>query len=244
MKKTIGVYADSYGGRVGQTAPYMQFLGQFGTVRLILPTDNLREVADSIDMLVLPGGADIDTVLYNEAPGIMTGRPNQHYDYLDANLLPLVIERRKPILGICRGMQALNVFFGGTLNQHIIGHHQGDNRVATKQEIQFETGKSHLVNSMHHQSVDILGSGMEIVAYSQGYIGCYANKRHVRNWFYIDDKGKKSVFDSMVIVEMIRHKELPIVGVQWHPEEFNCKVTVDCINQLLKEHEEKVSSSR
>src|SRR5574339_1007844 len=109
MKKTIGVYADSYGGRVGQTAPYMQFLGQFGNIRLILPTDDLRAVAKDIDMLVLPGGADIDSALYNEAPGIMTGRPNQHYDYLDANLLPLVIEMRKPVIGICRGMQALNV---------------------------------------------------------------------------------------------------------------------------------------
>ena len=158
-------------------------------------------------------------------------------------LLPLFIESGKPILGICRGMQSLNVHFGGTLNQHVIGQHQGDNRVATKQEIQFENGESHMINSMHHQSVDILGDNMEIVAYSQVYQGCYSNKTHVRNWFYIDDKKKKDFYDCFVIVEMIRHKHLPIIGVQWHPEEFNCKITVDSINNLLKEHEEKVSST-
>jgi putative glutamine amidotransferase len=243
MKKIIGVYADVANGRVGQTAPYMQFLGQFGNVRLILPTDNLREVAKSIDMLVLPGGSDINSAKYNQAPDIMTGRPNMHFDYLDANLLPLVIEMKKPILGICRGMQALNVHFGGTLNQHVIGHHQGDNRAATKQEIQFEDGKKpHMINSMHHQSVNILGDGFEIVAYSQCYQGCYSEKKHVRNWYFVDDKKKKEFFECIVIIEMIKHKNLPIVGVQWHPEEFNCKVTVDCINTLLKEYEEKVSS--
>jgi putative glutamine amidotransferase len=173
----------------------------------------------------------------------MTGRSNMHFDYLDANLLPLVVEMKKPILGICRGMQALNVHFGGTLNQHVVGHHQGDNRVATKQEIQFEDGKSHMINSMHHQSVDILGDGMEIVAYSQAYQGCYCDKKHVRNWFYIDEKKKKDFFECYIIVEMIKHKNLPIIGVQWHPEEFNCKITVDSINALLKRHEEKASSS-
>lgn len=243
MKKTIGVYADVANGRVGQTTAYMQFLSQFGHVRLILPDDNLRELVKNIDMLVLPGGTDVDSSRYNEAPGITGGRVNQHYEFLDTNLLPLFIDSGKPILGICRGMQSLNVHFGGTLNQHIIGHNQGENRVATKQEIQFENGKSHMINSMHHQSVDILGNGLEIVAYSQAYQGCYAKPTHIRNWCWADDKNKKHFTEAIVIVEMIRHKELPIVGVQWHPEEFNCKITVDCINSLLKKHEEKVSSS-
>ena len=250
MKKVIGVYADIANGRVGQTAAYMQFLSQFGYVRLILPEDNLREVAKNIDMLVLPGGTDVDSARYNQPPGISTGRANQHYEYLDAHLLPLFIETGKPILGICRGMQSLNVHFGGTLNQHVIGHHQGENRVATKQEIQFEDGRSYneddkpyIINTMHHQSVDILGEGIEIVAYGQAYQGCYSEKRHVRSWFEEEGKKGRQAYDCFVVVEMIRHKNLPIVGVQWHPEEFNCKVTVDCINTLLKEHEEKASST-
>jgi len=241
MKKIIGVYADVAGGRVGQTAPYMQFLSQFGHVRMITPSDNLREVVKNIDMLVIPGGADVDVERYAGVPGIMDSRVNQHFEYLDRYLLPLVVEAGKPIVGICRGLQSLNVHFGGTLNQHIVGHHQGENRVNTKQEIQFENGKSHFVNSMHHQSIDVLGEGLEIVAYGQMFQGCYGNKTHIRNWFYDDEKGKKCSYEAYIVVEMIKHVELPIIAFQWHPEEFNCKIAVEAINDLLKVYEKKAS---
>lgn len=235
MKKTIGLYADVASGRVGQTAAYMQYLSQFGFIRMITPLDNLEEVAKSIDMLVLPGGSDVDSIKYDSPPGIMDGRVNQHYEYLDAKLLPLVIAQKKPILGICRGMQALNIHFGGTMHQHVIGHHQGENRVATKQEIQFEKGgKPYFVNSMHHQSLDKLGDGFEMLAYSMCFKGCYSDKNLVRNWSYTDDKNKTSFKETYVIVEMIKHSNLPILGVQWHPEEFNCQITSEWIINILK----------
>ncbi len=240
MKKTIGVYADTFNGKVGQTFAYMQFLSQFGHVRLISPLDNLREVAQSIDMLIIPGGADVDTSRYGATPGVMDSRVNQHYEYLDSVLIPIMIAANKPIVGICRGMQSLNVYFGGTLNQHIIGHHQGDNRVSTKQEIQFEDGHTAFINSMHHQSVDILGDGIEIVAYSQSYLGCYINQTHIRNWFYKNEKGVQTSSETPVVVEMIKHKTLPIVGFQWHPEEYNCPIAVTYINKLLKRHGEAI----
>lgn len=243
MKKVIGIYADTFNGKVGQSFAYMQFLSQFGNVRMISTTDDIREVAKNIDMLVIPGGADVDPARYGAIPGVMDSRVNAHYEYLDTHLLPLVIELGKPVVGICRGMQSLNVYFGGTLNQHIIGHHQGDNRTATKQEIQFENGKSHYINSMHHQSVDKLGSGFEIVAYGQQYKGCYGNKTHIRNWFYTDEKGKQHSYEAFVVVEMIKHTKLPIVAFQWHPEEFNCEIAVEHINNLLKEYEKKAVST-
>jgi len=241
MKKVIGVYADTFNGKVGQSMAYMQFLGQFGNLRMITPQDDLREVAKNIDALVIPGGADVDVHRYNGVPGVMDSRVNQHYEYLDRFLLPLMIDLKKPIIGICRGLQSLNVHFGGTLNSHIVGHHQGDNRTSTKQEIQFEDGSSYMVNSMHHQSIDILGEGLEIVAYGQMFQGCYGNKRHIRNWFWFDEKNKKSSYESYIVIEMIKHAHLPIIAFQWHPEEFNCKIAVENINALLGINEKKVS---
>jgi gamma-glutamyl-gamma-aminobutyrate hydrolase PuuD len=239
MKKTIGIYGDVFNGRVGQTEPYMQFFSQFGHVRIITTSDNLREVAKNIDALVIPGGADVDAMRYYGIPGFTDSRVNQHYEYLDKYLLPLIIELKKPIIGICRGMQSLNVHFGGTLNQDISGHHQGDNRSSTKQEIQFEDGTSHFVNTMHHQSVDVLGKGFKIAAYGQMFAGCFGNRTHVRNWKSQEENNKVKYKDIYVVVEMIVHEELPIVAFQWHPEEFNCYKAVDTINNLLKKDEKK-----
>jgi gamma-glutamyl-gamma-aminobutyrate hydrolase PuuD len=241
-KKVIGVYADTFNGKVGQTFAYMQFLSQFGSVRLITTTDNMREVAQNVDMLVIPGGADVDPARYDAVPGVMDSRVNAHYEYLDSVLIPLFISAKKPIVGICRGMQSLNVFFGGTLNQHIIGHHQGDNRAETKQEVQFEDGSSHKINTMHHQSVDVLGKGIEIVGYGLMYEGCYGNMSHARNWKSVNSKNVVSFQETYVVVEMIKHTDLPIIGFQWHPEEFNCKIAVQHINNLLNAYEKKASS--
>lgn len=234
-KKVIGIYADTFNGKVGQTVAYMQFLSQFGYVRLISTTDDLKKVSQEIDLLIIPGGADVDPMRYNGIPGVMDGRVNSHYEYLDKNLIPLMIELNKPIIGICRGMQSLNVFFGGTLNQHIVGHNQGENRTSTKQEIQFEDGNSYWVNSMHHQSVDKLGENISLIAYSQQYQVCYGKATHIKNWKYWDDKEKKDKFyECSVIPEIIKHNNLPIVAFQYHPEEFNCRIAVELINNLLK----------
>jgi len=237
MKKTIGVYADAFNGKVGQTFAYMQFLSQFGYVRLISTTDNLSNIVNEIDMLVVPGGADVDSGLYNAVPGVMDGRVNQHYEYLDKTLIPMFVEARKPIVGICRGMQALNVFFNGTLNQHIVGHQQDSDRHITKQQLQFvDSDESIYVNSMHHQSVDVLGDGFEIKGYTLMYRGCYGKMDRKMLWREFSKEGKVSSTRLMnVIVEVIKHEELPIIGFQYHPEEFNCEYAVWEINQLLNQ---------
>jgi hypothetical protein len=83
MKKVIGVYADTFNGKVGQTFAYMQFLRQFGYVRMISTTDRLDNIVNEIDILV-PGGADVYVDNYDDAvPGVMDTRVNQHYEYLD-----------------------------------------------------------------------------------------------------------------------------------------------------------------
>lgn len=237
MKKIIGIYADTFNGKVGQSFAYMQFFSQFGYVRLISTSDNLENIVNEIDMLVLPGGADVDVSTYNAIPGIMDSRSNQHYEYLDKILIPQFIEARKPIFAICRGMQRLNTWFNGTLNQHILGHHQGDNREFTRQEIQFPNIDSrYYINSMHHQSIDILGENLELLCYSQRTHNCYSSERNVQEWRTYNDKTGVVISNGEqfpIIIEGFKHIELPIIGLQYHPEEMNCAYAKILINQLL-----------
>jgi gamma-glutamyl-gamma-aminobutyrate hydrolase PuuD len=237
MKKTIGIYADTFNGKVGQTFSYMQFFSQFGYVRLISTSDNLENIVNEVDMLVMPGGADVDVSTYNATPGVMDGRANQHYEYLDKTLIPQFIEARKPIFGICRGAQRLNTWFNGTLNQHILGHHQGDNREATRQEMQFPgITDRYYINTMHHQSVDILGENLELTCYSQRARNCYSSERNVQEWRTYNDKTGSVVSNGEqfpIIIEGFQHTELPIVGLQYHPEEMNCEYAKMLITKLL-----------
>jgi putative glutamine amidotransferase len=237
MKKTIGVYADTYNGKVGQTLAYMQFFSQFGYVRMISTHENLDNIIKDIDVLVIPGGADVDPTLYGGLPGINDTRTNQHYEYLDKMLIPLFIQADKPIIGICRGMQRLNVYFGGTLNQHIIGHHQGDDRCKRLHNLQFPDNDSiYYVNSLHHQSVDKLGDNLEILAYTAIFDGCYSNHTNYQKWRRFDKNGKVESDEQLpVTVEVFRHTDLKVIGFQYHPEEFNCKVARMLIENLIED---------
>ena len=214
MKKTIGIYADTFNGKVGQTFAYMQFFSQFGYVRMISTTDNLENIVNEVDMLILPGGADVDPATYDGIPGVNNSRTNGHYEYLDLQLIPKFIAAEKPIFGICRGFQRLNTWFGGTLNQHVIDHHQGENRERRSHEIQFvESDANYFVNTMHHQSIDLLGKDLEVFAYSERDYDCYSNENHMFKWREYNKQGGISSDDVVpVVIEAFKHKELPIAG--------------------------------
>ena len=98
--KVIGIYADTFNGKVGQTYAYMQFFSQFGYVRMISTSDKLDNIVNEVDALVVPGGADVDAPLYKAIPGVMDGRTNQHYEYLDKVLIEQFVNAGKPIIGI------------------------------------------------------------------------------------------------------------------------------------------------
>ena len=149
---------------------------------------------ETCDGLVLPGGGDVDPALYGQADEGCHGIDRER-DENELAVLRRFIEWKKPVLGICRGCQLINVAFGGTLHQDIPGHGRTDGKdhqheVTTKDPFLCAIyGERFIVNSAHHQSVDKLGEGLRALQWA--------------------DDGT---------IEAIRHETLPIFAVQWHPE--------------------------
>lgn len=154
---------------------------------------------DRLDGILLSGGADIDPGRYGAPPETNDFPPELGRDAYEFTLLGHAAEAQLPVLGICRGLQLINVFAGGSLNQHIPDHarfnsppnqHAHAVHLAEGSTLRRLYGNDTMtVNSLHHQTVDQLGSGLAVAAQ--------------------DPDGS---------VEGIEHQSLPILGVQWHPE--------------------------
>ena len=151
----------------------------------------LTELDFSCDGLMLNGGNDIDPAYYGEevdgAMDILADR-----DEWEFALIKGYIEAGKPVFGICRGFQLINIFFGGSLHQHIENHRNVVHHVYAVEGSLLHKfhGAEFPVNSVHHQAVKLLGEGLDAIATSA-------------------DDG---------FVEAFVHESLPIMGVQWHPE--------------------------
>jgi putative glutamine amidotransferase len=158
----------------------------------------LPKVDTDYDGLILCGGNDIDPKYYGEE---IDGAVDIDYerDAAEFALLEAFVNAGKPVLGICRGHQLINVFFGGSLYQHlpetdfhksINGVHQAHDVKAIEGSILYGLyGEVFSVNTSHHQAVKVLGEDLRAGAYWNGkYIEAY------------------------------EHTSLPIFGVQWHPE--------------------------
>lgn len=165
-------------GKEGPYNNYVEALACFGS-RTTVSRRPCRP--EDFGGLLLPGGGDIFGALDPE----------------EAAVIRAFIAAGKPILGICRGMQALNVYFGGTLHDFIPGHQttEGDLLHPTRADglVARLVGGHPVVNSNHHQAVHQLGQKLQAVQWS--------------------DDGT---------VEALVHKTLPILGVQWHPERQSC----------------------
>jgi putative glutamine amidotransferase len=191
---------------------YVEAVQQAGALVLMLPPDgelleHPEEALDLINGLVLAGGADIDPASYGERAHPETLDTVPERDRFEIALMRAAIERDLPVLGICRGMQLINVAYGGTLLQHLperFGHHEHLRVPGTfdgaDHDVDLLEGSlaaraagetHHATKSHHHQGVDRLGEGLTIT-------GC-------------------SAMDGLP--EAI---ELPgrrfVLGVQWHPE--------------------------
>ena len=146
------------------------------------------------DGLLLCGGGDVEPWRYGqENTGSYGLEPER--DARELALLDRFAAEGKPVLGICRGMQLLNVYFGGTLVQHREGHSQSDGTDRLHRTrvsggfLKALYGEETIVNSAHHQCLDRGGAGIEVLQWAP---------------------------DGTA--EGICHRYLPVWGVQWHPE--------------------------
>ncbi|HEX6345981.1 gamma-glutamyl-gamma-aminobutyrate hydrolase family protein [Umezawaea sp.] len=124
-----------------------------------------------LDGLVITGGADVNPAAYGQEPGPLTDAPRQSRDDSEFALARAALELDLPLLGVCRGMQVLNVVLGGTLHQHVEGHVKSPGvfaetvvDVARGSALAAIVGERTAVRCHHHQALDALGTGLRAVA--------------------------------------------------------------------------------
>jgi putative glutamine amidotransferase len=191
---------------------YIAEIRRAGALAVMIPPDPILveapdEMLDRIDGLILAGGADIDPASYGSEPHPETRGAVPERDRVEISLAHRAIQRDMPVLGICRGMQLINVAQGGTLRQHLpelVGHtdhrrHPGsfensdhDVLLAAGSLAARAAGEElHGVKSHHHQGVDVIGDGLVV-------------------------KGLSTLDELPEAIEAPACRF--VLGVQWHPE--------------------------
>jgi putative glutamine amidotransferase len=155
---------------------YLLAIERAGGVPVVLPpiVDDVDCVVERVDGVCLSGGPDLDPAAYGaHERHAELGPTEPPLDAFELALARAAIARGTPLLGICRGAQALNVACGGTLHQHVPGHRQAEPGATATHDVEVLPGTrlaallgagTLAVNSFHHQAVDRLGRGLSIAA--------------------------------------------------------------------------------
>jgi putative glutamine amidotransferase len=164
---------------------YPEAIERAGGIPVIVPLlrpDGIDALLDRVDGVCLPGGPDVQPAVYGAEPHPELGPTEPRVDAVELALVRAADRRKLPILGICRGMQLLNVARGGTLHQHLpdvvagIEHRQPDHgsipthRIETASHSRLRAtlgGPALEVNSFHHQAVEKLGKGLVATAWAE-----------------------------------------------------------------------------
>ena len=188
-----------------------------GVPTLLLPStdeDYVKAVCETFDGFLFCGGDDIDPKYYGEEKSPEIGDISPARDEFEKRLFRAAYATGKPILGICRGLQVINVFLGGSLIQHMNGHRSEDGKSPSTHDVMLVTGSplaemigdtEFTVNSFHHQAINSLSNKLTADAYSKddGYIEAF------------HEEGHKFLY-----------------AVQWHPESLY--ETSDASRKLFK----------
>lgn len=188
---------------------YVSALQDTGALAVLLPvaTGPPEALLDRLDGLMLIGGADLDPAIYGQERSEATENTYPDRDEFELALTRAAVDKGLPYLGICRGMQLLNVAFGGTINQNLVSD-DGTNPhrrivgtfVGTEHDIDLDPGslvaraageEVHEARCHHHQAIDRLGSGLLVTARARD---------GVPEAIELSDDGRW------------------VLGVQWHPE--------------------------
>jgi len=203
---------------VGQTperayvnSAYLHAVQQAGGVPVLLPPQlsksSLERLVRGLDAVLLTGGGDMDPACFGEAPHPTLYDVAPSRDALETSVTHMALEKRTPLLAICRGIQVLNVALGGTLYQDVgtdpgteIQHSQQEGRDQTTHKVTVTPGSRLArvlgaddveVNSFHHQVIKALGRGLTAVAWAPDQL----------------IEGVELADDSRFVL-----------GIQWHPE--------------------------
>ena len=181
-------------GETDKTRNYENAMNQLGVL-----TQTSLHVPNTLhyDGLILPGGGDIDPKLFGQLD-----QGTRHFDpmldRIQLAVLDAFIQDKKPVLGICKGMQIINIYFGGDMIQHLetSGHHEyiekdqiHETEARKGSFLEKLYGERFVVNSAHHQGVDCPGKGIEYIQFAPDGV-----------------------------TEALKHSYFPVLGVQWHPE--------------------------
>jgi gamma-glutamyl-gamma-aminobutyrate hydrolase PuuD len=206
MTKKIGIVGWKTGeNSYGVTLPYMYYFGMYGET-VVLKYD--EPVRFDLDLVVIPGGPDVDPKRYNRKPHLATGKPCIFREYFDTAILPQYIENNVPIFGICRGHQTIGVHFNATLQQHMYHEtNKVDKRGENVHNILYRNQGAYNYtkegcNSIHHQVVSQFQFPEELKVIAR----------------YIEDKTNK--INTKGMIEAMVHRVLPVASVQFHPEEL------------------------
>ena len=188
---------------------YVSALQDTGALTVLLPvaTSPPEALLDRLDGLMLIGGADLDPAIYGQERSEATENTYPDRDEFELALTRAAVDKGLPYLGICRGMQLLNVALGGTINQNLVSD-DGTNPhrrivgtfVGTEHDIDLVPGslvaraageEVHEARCHHHQAIDRLGSGLVVTA-----------------------RARDGVPEAIELSDDDRW----VLGVQWHPE--------------------------
>ena len=171
-----------------------------------IKTYELIGMTVQLDGVIYAGGGDMDPGCYGQERIPECGEANPKRDDIELNMFPLIMTRQLPILGICRGMQSINVALGGTLTQDIPVKYGTNHQYSGSEEkfhhkltvkpdnMLYETVQSAeiLTNSYHHQAIDVLAPGLVPTAYSEeGFVEAFEAPKNMGHFIF---------------------------AVQWHPE--------------------------
>ena len=147
---------------------------------------------EDYDTLVIPGGHNITPSIYGAKRHEKTYGTNEELDHLQIDAVKIFCDAKKPVLGVCRGCQLVNVALGGTINQHIPGWHKKYRtvKIDEKSWLYKRLGTTESVYHYHHQCVEDLAPGLVAT-----------------QWDEQDDH-----------IEAYEHETLPVYGIQWHPD--------------------------
>lgn len=220
-KPLVGITTDLKNKHNSIEEAYAKAVVKYGGLSVLLPTleheqSYFLELIQRVDGLLIPGSRDMDPHYYDQEPHPKLNPMNHERTEAEFIALEMAVENNKPVLGICGGMQFINVFYGGSLYQDIpalidkpLVHEKGSVHPVEVKEgswLHNIIGEKEInVKSYHHQAVHRLGKDLAISAVSPDGI-----------------------------IEGLESEEHSIVAVQWHPELEDTEISKRIFEHFIK----------